>query len=446
MTFLRSLLPRSMPAQITLIAAVSVMLGVILVVGIVFVFFEESPRHKPPAIAARIASISLLVQNASSQPEAEAIVSSARKSGFRVDLVAESELMAVSEVQPQFAVRLLSEQLEATWGVDVVQEAALPGGVRDKLAVKAGTHGVLIFDITSESRLWHYVLPPVVLTLAIVLVFVTLLSIYAIRWLIAPLRALADAANSFGRSPDSLHSVKLGGPREIARVADALDDMRGRIRTLIDDRTRMLTAISHDLNTPLTRLGLRAERIADSELRDGILHEVRQVTRMLDETLHYLRDDLSPEEMSRIDLPSLLQTICTEFSDVGHSVSYEGPARKTWICRSGVLTRALSNIVDNAVKHGSIVTVSLRTLADDSVEIDVADDGPGIPASMQEHVFTPFVKADDARNPVKRSGFGLGLSIARDAIRGHGGDIALLDRQPQGLVVRLSFPCRPPGA
>jgi signal transduction histidine kinase len=234
--------------------------------------------------------------------------------------------------------------------------------------------------------------------------------------------------------------VNRRGPREIVQVADALNDMRTRIRALLDDRTRMLAAISHDLRTPLTRLQLRAERIGDQDLREGMLHEIARVARMLDETLDYLREDVRSESASRIDLPSALQTICAEFADVGHAVSYEGPAHLTWTCRPSALTRAISNVVDNAVKHGSVVTVSLRGARDGAVEIDVADDGPGIPSSLREKVFDPFFKGDDARTSARRSGFGLGLSIARDVVKGHGGDIDLLDGTPRGLIVRMSLP------
>src|SRR3546814_15100622 len=103
-------------------------------------------------------------------------------------------------------------------------------------------------------------------------------------------------------------------------------------------------------------------------------------------TLNYLREDVRSESASRIDLPSVLQTICAEFADVGHAVSYEGPGRLTWTCRPSVLTRAISNVIDNAVKHGSEVTVALRTRNDGAVELDVADDGPGIASSLREKV------------------------------------------------------------
>jgi signal transduction histidine kinase len=279
-----------------------------------------------------------------------------------------------------------------------------------------------------------------VLTLAIAIVCVTLVSLYAVRWIIRPLSSVAAAAHSFGRSTPDRAIVPRGGPREITQVAAALEEMRVRVRALLDDRTRMLAAISHDLRTPLTRLRLRAERVADQDLSEGMLREIALVTRMLDETLDYLREDVRSERASRIDLPSVLQTVCTEFADIGHDVCYEGPARLAWSCRPQVLTRAISNVVDNAVKHGSAVTVALRAHADGALELDVADDGPGIPAALRDKVFDPFFKGDGARQSGGRNGFGLGLSIARDVIKGHGGSIDLIDRVPRGLIVRISLP------
>jgi signal transduction histidine kinase len=287
---------------------------------------------------------------------------------------------------------------------------------------------------------WHLVLLPTLLTVTVVLVFVGFLSLYAVRWIIGPLSSVAAAARSFGRSPNDSQIVRREGPREIVQVAGALEEMRVRVRGLIDDRTRMLAAISHDLRTPLTRLRLRAERVEDRDLRDGMVREIALVTRMLDETLDYLREDVRSERLSRVDLPSVLQTVCTEFADIGHDVCYEGPVRLACTCRPQVLTRAISNVVDNAVKHGKAVTVALRARDAATLELDVADDGPGIPPALRDKVFDPFFKADDARPSRERNGFGLGLSIARDVVKGHGGAIELIDRMPRGLIVRMSLP------
>lgn len=218
-------------------------------------------------------------------------------------------------------------------------------------------------------------------------------------------------------------------------------EMRTRIRTLLDNRTRMLAAISHDLRTPLTRLRLRAERAAP-DARAGMLGDIERIGRMLDETLEYLRQDLRGERFERIDLASLIQTICAEFADIGYSVSYEGPSRLAWTCRPSALTRAITNIVDNATKHGTFVSVALHA-DDDVVQIDVRDNGRGIPTSLHEKVFEPFFKIEGPGVSAEPVGFGLGLAIARDVVKRHGGTIELRNRSVGGLLVRLSLPKLP---
>ncbi|OGA72836.1 MAG: hypothetical protein A3G27_03870 [Betaproteobacteria bacterium RIFCSPLOWO2_12_FULL_66_14] len=441
MRLLPRLIPRSITAQITAIVAVSVVLGFMLVVTSLFVFFDGGSTHNSSDAAARIAKVTLLVKASEGPDEAAAIVAAAQRAGMKVTHVALTDLETPTDnVQLPLLARLVAGRLESNWGIDVVGGARRAADSADQLAVRVRDDSALLFDVSAVTKPWHLVLAPTVLTLTIVLVFVTLLSVYAVRWIIAPLSSVAAAAHSFGRSPDDNRIVSRSGPREIAQVEDAVNDMRIRIRALLDDRTRLLAAISHDLRTPLTRLRLRAERIGDQDLRDGMLREITQVTRMLDETLDYLREDVRSESTSRIDLPSFLQTLCAEFADVGHAVSYEGPARLTWRCRPNVLTRAIGNVVDNAVKHGSVVTVVLRARNDGAVEIDVTDDGPGIPSSLRDKVFAPFFKGDNARSSANRSGFGLGLSIARDVIKDQGGEIVLLDRTPRGLIVRMSLP------
>ena len=433
--------PRSITAQITGIVAVSVVVGVVLVMTIVLFFVEGNFGHSLGARASEIGTVTRLVQASKSEGEANQILAAARDAGVEVRRVALADLASSAQACClSLKASLLARRLEAGWDVDVLEVVPPSGSGPDQLAVRLDDRSALLFEAAFGFSLWTMVLAPTVLTLIIVLLFLVLLSIYAVRWITSPLSAMAVAAQSFGRSPDDNRIVHRGGPREIVQVAEALDDMRTRIRALLDDRTRMLAAISHDLRTPLTRLRLRAERLADPGLRDGLLHEITRITHMLDETLNYLRRDVRSESPSRIDLPSLLQTVCAEFADVGRAVSYEGPPHLTWTCRPNVLTRAVTNIVDNATKHGAVVTVSLRLLGGNAAEIDVSDDGPGIPPALRRKVFDPFFKGDMARSAEARSGFGLGLSIARDVVKGHGGEIELLDRMPRGLIVRVLLP------
>jgi signal transduction histidine kinase len=161
---------------------------------------------------------------------------------------------------------------------------------------------------------------------------------------------------------------------------------------------------------------------------------------MLMETLSYLRDDARSEPALRVDLPSLLETICIQLADLGKSIAYEGPKMLVYRCQAGSMTRAISNLVDNAVKHGTNVTVILRTLIDGSIQIDVDDDGPGIPYPLRKRVFEPFFKIDNARTSKRTEGFGLGLSIARNVVEAHNGTIELLECVPHGLRVRICLP------
>jgi signal transduction histidine kinase len=324
-------------------------------------------------------------------------------------------------------------RLEDRWGIVPVAIAASPDQA-ERIAVKINDDSALVFREPPHIKVPKWV-GSATLIVAISTFVVLFLSVYAVRWVTAPLSTIASAARSFGRSAGGNRVLREDGPREIAQVAEALNDMRKRIQALVDERTRTLAAISHDLRTPLARLGLRAERLPDASVRDSMLRDIAMVNDMLGETLAYLREAGSPEPIHRVDLPSLLQTICAEFIDVGNSVSYQGPGRFTFACRARALTRAITNVIDNGTKHGSTVTVVLHEINTTALRIDISDDGPGIPADLLDKVFEPFFKGDTARPSSGRTGFGLGLSIARDIVRSHGGDIELLDRAPHGLTV-----------
>jgi signal transduction histidine kinase len=283
---------------------------------------------------------------------------------------------------------------------------------------------------------------PLFLTLAIIGVCLVGISLYAARFITSPLSSFAAAAYSVGRTSHAETPISERGPQEIARVARALNEMRARIRGLLDERTSILTAISHDLRTPLTRMKLRTERITapNSLVTDGMFADIARMEQMLSETLTYLRDDTRTEVTLLVDLPSVLETICTELADLGKAVTYEGPDRLPYRCKPGAMTRAVNNLVDNAVKYGTHVRVSLLVLPDRSVQIDVADDGPGISYTYWDRVFEPFFKADTARGANGNEGFGLGLSIARNVVEDHGGKIELLSSVPHGLRVRITLP------
>jgi signal transduction histidine kinase len=443
MTSLQWLMPRSITAQITSLVAISVTVGVALLVALMLLLVGPSPDDGKGI--AHVAEITRLVRGTTTPAEADAVLAAAQRRDPKLGRVAIRDLAPEPSNRQSYLLRLALHQLSTRLGIEVLADLRDPTGPTPQVITRLNDTEALVFDIGINSRLVPILLTPTALIVIIVLVSMLLLSLYAVRWIIAPLAAVADAAASFGRSPQECEAVSRTGPSEIVQVADALNEMRTRIRALLDDRTRMLAAISHDLRTPLTRLRLRSERVGDATLRTAMLGDITTISRMLDETLDYMRDDARSEATTRIDLPSFLQTICSDFADMGHSVSYEGPARLSYACRPRALLRAVTNIVENAVKHGSsAVTVGLSAKASDRIEIEVADDGPGIPAALRDQVFEPFFKADSARRTSGgTNGFGLGLSIARDIIKRHGGGIEMKSGEPRGLRVLMVMPAQP---
>ena len=269
-------------------------------------------------------------------------------------------------------------------------------------------------------------------------ILVTLLGLWAARALTAPLSSFAKAAENFSLD-GAAAPLPERGPLEIRSVARAFNRMRERITALIDDRTKMLAAISHDLRTPITRMRLRVEFIEDETHRQRMLRDLDQMRSLLEQVLSFLRNDRRLESMTLADVASTLQLITDQFTDMGHRVAYDGPAHAMATVRPDDLHRSVTNLIENAVRFGAETTIRLRVEADD-ITIDIEDDGPGISDARKANVLEPFVRGDDARNMDEAEGFGLGLSIANAIVLAHGGVLSLHDRKPCGLVVRIRLP------
>src|SRR6266436_706587 len=279
---------------------------------------------------------------------------------------------------------------------------------------------------------------PWMMTLLFAVISVTLLGLWAARALTAPLSSFAKAAEDFSLN-GAAAPLPERGPEEIRSVAKALNRMRERITALIDDRTRMLAAISHDLRTPITRMRLRSEFIEDDVHRSRMLGDLDQMRSMLESVLSFLRNDRRLESMTLADIATALQLVADQFADMGHKVAYDGPEHALATVRPDDLHRSITNLVENAVRYGAEATIRLR-MSSDIVTIDVEDDGPGISNARKDVMLEPFVRGDDARNMDEAAGFGLGLSITRAIVLAHGGELSLNDRQPHGLMVRIQLP------
>ncbi|WP_037446317.1 ATP-binding protein [Skermanella stibiiresistens] len=278
----------------------------------------------------------------------------------------------------------------------------------------------------------HFIVPTTLMSIAILAV-----SLYLVRVCTAEFRSIAHAARRLGVDVTA-PPLPVHGPEEVREAAMAFNEMQGRIRTLVTDRTQMLAAISHDLRSPITTIRLRAEFIDEGEERDRILAQLDEMEAMVSATLSFLRDDGGREETKVVDISALLATICDNLSDAGRPAYFQGPTGVTMRCRPIGLKRALANLIENAVNYGASATVILETLPGRLV-ISIDDEGRGIPDSELETVFNPFYRIEESRNR-ETGGFGLGLTVARSVIRGHGGDLVLENRASGGLRALITLP------
>ncbi|TIP94432.1 MAG: HAMP domain-containing protein, partial [Mesorhizobium sp.] len=261
------------------------------------------------------------------------------------------------------------------------------------------------------------------------------IAIFGAQAIARPLRRLANAAELFGRG-EAVPRLPESGPDDIRQTAEAFNRMQERLQRFVEDRTRMLAAISHDLRTPLTSLRLRAEFVQDHDLQEKMLKTIEEIQTMTEAALAFAREDAAVEETRTVDLSALVGSLCDDLADLGQNVTVSDGPKVLYRCRPDSLRRAIRNLVENAIRYGEQAKVSLvrRT---DSLDIMVEDAGPGIPPGEMEQVFAPFFRLEQSRNR-ETGGVGLGLSIARAIARHHGGDIVLENRS-NGLraIIRL---------
>ena len=286
-----------------------------------------------------------------------------------------------------------------------------------------GDHGLL----SSEAAI-----STTIMALAIIAVAAAM-----VRFLTRPLRSLAVAAERFGRDVMA-PALAEAGPRETRMAAKAFNGMQERIRKLLNDRTQMLAAMSHDLRTPITRLKLEAEFVGDEDQRKRMLRDLDDMEAMVGSTLAFLKDGVDAEPVKVVDVSTLVASVCEQMEDAGMPVVYHSTTSAPLSCRPMSLKRAFTNVIDNAVKYGAAAHVSMAQDSDQYAVL-VSDNGPGISLDEQEKVFAPFYRVESSRSR-ETGGTGLGLSVAQSIIRSHGGEISLENKADGGLLVKISLP------
>jgi signal transduction histidine kinase len=273
---------------------------------------------------------------------------------------------------------------------------------------------------------------------AIVLMFI---SVWAANRLGSPLSRLAAAASKFD-ADQPFTPIPEKGPTEVVKVAHAFNEMGRRTSQLVEDRTHLIAAVSHDLRTPITRLRLRAETVEDIELQAAMLLDLTVMDRMVHSAMSFIRDMKLSHQYGLVELTSLLQSVCDGYDASGRNVSLVAHSKIAICCDQDLIMRAVTNIIENGLKFGNSVLV-LVLIAEQSaatVDIIIEDDGPGIPDKDKEFALKPFQRGDQARSSEEHEGFGLGLSICVAIAKVHGGKLQLEDVKPHGLRVRLQLP------
>lgn len=253
---------------------------------------------------------------------------------------------------------------------------------------------------------------------------------------VRPISRLAQAANDFGLGRDSPR-FKPEGAAEVRRASVAFIAMRNRIKRHLQQRTDMLAGVSHDLRTPLTRMKLQLAMMGDVDGVRELNTDVADMEHMLEEYLAFARGEAG-EKVEPTSLTDVLNEITAQARRKGGAIDLhtEGDIRAP--VKINAFKRALTNLVDNSVRHADNISIRLGTRGE-MAEFIIDDDGPGIPQDQREEVFRPFFRIEGSRNPAT-GGVGLGMTIARDAIRSHGGDVALEDAPGGGLRVKVSLP------
>jgi two-component system osmolarity sensor histidine kinase EnvZ len=253
---------------------------------------------------------------------------------------------------------------------------------------------------------------------------------------VRPIRRLASAAEAFGKGRD-IGDYRPSGATEVRQAGAAFMLMRDRIRRFLQQRTEMLAGVSHDLRTPLTRMKLGLAMLGNDRLVAGLKADVADMERMVESYLNFARGE-GGEQPEPLDLRQVLDEVSEATRRAGTPVEVSAQGDLRLSARPQAIKRSLENLLANAQRHASRIALTALRMPG-HIEIMVDDDGPGIPAEHREEVFRPFFRLDAARS-ASGGGVGLGLTIARDAVRGHGGELTLADSPLGGLRARLTLP------
>lgn len=400
---------------------------------------DARPPQQRPALAVELQAPGFSLRLSRQLPAADLPAPDLKRSSLLLEQVIAVHMGRPVEVRTLSA-RLLDDRGRAatSWGMMSARDPVAEFEVAVRLRpdqpwlVATGREDENGADFDRVGTIADYVLRIYILRILMVAV----LTWFAVRLAMAPLKRMANAAEALGRDIRSA-PLETGGPPEVRRAAEAFNAMQERLLGHIEERTRFLAAVSHDLRSPITRLRLRTELLPDEQLKAGFRKNLGEMEEMVDATLSFMRGGVDEDLCTEVDLDGIVAEIGAAQAEQGAKVTLSGTTGGPLAGFPQGLRRCIQNLVENALRYGGSAELVLR--GDGStVTVIVADRGPGIPEDKLEMVFEPFYRQEDSRN-VASGGVGLGLSIARDIAVAHGGALWLRNRDGGGLEATVTF-------
>jgi signal transduction histidine kinase len=426
--------PRTLSARLTLILLAGLLLAHLL--SFWLVFYERTAassgmmlRNASRDIASSVAILDRLP--AAERPEWLGKLS---RRGYRYQLAASPGAVALSAAEARQRVGPIIDELGLRYISTVSPTAGAASGLVLQLHLQDGSPLAVVLSFSS---------PPLPVWL-LPLIGVQCGALLAISWLAVrqatrPLAQLAQAADALGRDAKGV-SLAEDGPLEVARAAVAFNAMQRRINDYLSERMQILAAISHDLQTPITRMRLRADLMDDVPLREKFLGDLSTMQLLVQEGIAYARDGQGvTESPCATDMNALLDSIVCDYSDAGKAVRLTCHCDKPLLTRPRTLRRIVVNLLDNALKFGKDPELLFVSEGEAHITLVVRDAGPGIPEAQMNAVLQPFYRIESSRNR-ETGGTGLGLAIAHQLTQQLHGTLSLQNRDGGGLEVRVSLP------
>lgn len=467
MIFNRSLWPRTLAARFVMLLLIGLSLSHAISLSVYNYDRGEIINLIGKAqLTERIATTASLILNASPQDK-EKIVRFANMPNFRVALAKKSNVELNDTVAAENFVRAFVEQnsfetrtavlAEIVYGDRSIWRHLTGQSVATHISIsdhfehivnEVRTGALVRVSIKIADELWLNFEAPdfeatmpwsirFVLSIAMMMIATVLLSIWGIHYLTYPLHQLNIAADRLGRGV-TLRPMPEVGPLEVRQSAQIFNRMQANIVRFVDDRTKMIAAIAHDLRTPLMRMQLRSELLDDTELRSSFNKDIEEMNKIVTATLSFSIEENIRKSNVQFDLTKLISDLVQDLQSIG--LSAELSSTKSLIVNGdpGSLRRALTNLIENAAVYGDHALISLKKEGD-RIRVIIEDNGPGIPKEDLDNVFKPFYRMEGSRNR-ETGGTGLGLAIARSVFRHHGGDIIIKNRAEGGLRVEAFLP------